>query len=241
MRTELLKRLLGTPTYTGQELLVTNLLVDHAAEHGYTCTVDATGNVFMTKGTVAPGEFYPLVCAHTDSVHTRQDMAIIQDSDQCLPVLKAVFFWGEEQYCKGSHAAGPEFFSDVGYCIEFDSPQSDIVSYSCDGTQLFEEHGEFAKIAVPIMDEHGMTKWQRHPYTDVAVLKRRYPFTCVNLPAGYYRMHTRHEYGSIPAVENAVVAGRKIITELGTKNYPFRPTLGRIMETDRKTTYLELD
>lgn len=271
MRTELLKELLGIPTYTGQEQAVVDFLALHANKHGYAWEVNG-GNVFVTKGTPKPGEFYPLVCAHTDSVHQICPMEIVQDDKGCIyavdpvtreqigcggddkagvficlellqsqPVLKAAFFWGEERFCKGSHAAGPEFFEDVGYCIEFDSPQSDIVSYSCDGVQLFDEHGEFAKLAVPIMDSHGMDKWQMHPYTDVAVLKRRFDFTCVNLPAGYYYMHSSKEIVNLTDVANAIIVGNKVIEALGHKKYPFAHERGYIAETDRKITGLVLD
>ena len=272
MRTDLLKKLLGTPTYTDDETRVIAFLVTHAAEHGYECDVDNWGNVFMTKGRPVPGKFYPLVCAHTDSVHTIRPMEIVQDNEGCLfavdpetkrqiglggddkagvficlellasqPVLKAAFFTGEERFCKGSNAAAPGFFDDVGYGIEFDSPQCDIVSYSCDGVQLFEEHGAFAKIAVPIMDSHGMTKWQHHPYTDVSVLKRRFDFTCVNLPAGYYYMHTSNEIVNMTDVANAILVGNKMVLALGQEKYQFTAIRGVITETDRNTTGLVLD
>ena len=271
MRVELLKKLLGIPTYTGQEQAVTDFIAMHSEKSGYDWVVD-DGNVFVTKGALRPGEFYPLVCAHTDSVHPTNPMEIVQDKAGLLhavnpetrervgcggddkagvficlellasqPVLKAAFFWGEEVYCKGSHAARPEFFEDVGYCIEFDSPQCDIVSYSCDGVQLFEENGAFASVAVPIMDNHGMNRWQHHPYTDVAVLKRRFDFTCVNLPAGYYNMHSHREFVDMSDVENAVKAGNKLVGALGRKKYPFKPKCGVIMETKRKTTGLVLN
>ena len=271
MRTDLLKEILAIPTISGQERDVVDFLMIHAAAHGYAYEVNG-GNVFITKGTPKPGEFYPLVCAHTDSVHALQPMEIVQDDKGCLyavdpktrahigcggddkagvficlellarlPVLKAAFFWGEEVYCKGSHAAGPEFFEDVGYCIEFDSPQCDIVSYSCDGVQLFEEHGEFAKLAVPILDSHGMNRWQNHPYTDVAVLKRRFDFTCINLPAGYYYMHSQNEIVNMTDVANAIIVGDKLVEALGYKKYSFAYVRGYIAETDRKTTYLALD
>jgi tripeptide aminopeptidase len=155
------------------------------------------------------------------------------------PVLKAAFFVGEEVYCKGSFAAAAPFFLDVGYCLEFDSPQGNIVSYVCDGQQLFEEDGEFAEIAVPILDSHGMYDWQRHPYTDVAVLKRRFDFTCINLPAGYYHMHSVNEYVNLLDVANAVTAGNTLVTALGCKNYPFKAQKF-ISETKRECTGLVL-
>lgn len=272
MRTELLKEILAIPTVSGQETGLSNYLICYAAVEGYEYEVDRLGSVFITKGKPAPGGFYPLVCAHIDSVHQLRPMEIVQDGMGCLyavdpetkdkigcggddkcgvficlellasqPVLKVALFVGEEVYCKGSQAAAPDFFEDVGYCIEFDSPESDIVSYSSDGTQLFEEHGVFAKLAIPILDSHGMNKWQHHPYTDVAILKRRFDFTCINLPAGYYEMHSRHEIVNTTDVANAVIVGNKLVEALGEQKYAFADQQGQIAQTDRKTTYLVLE
>lgn len=273
MRTELLKTLLAIPTQTGKEHRVIAFLKEHCEYHGYAWEADATGNFFITKGRPEPGGFYPLVCAHTDSVHdVRQSIEIVESNGHVygvdpdtkdfvgcggddkagvficlellnlLPVLKVALFWGEEIFCKGSQAAEPGFFEDVGYCIEFDSPQGNIVSYSCDGTQLFEEDGAFAKIAVPLLDNHGMCDWQNHPYTDVAILKRRFDFTCINLPAGYYRMHSRREIVNLVDVANAIIVGQKLIPALGNRKYQFvTPNQYHITETRREVTGLVLD
>lgn len=270
MRLDLLKSVLAVPTVTDQEHALIEFLEKYFQDRTFTVEKDYKGNLFVTRGRMPVGGYYPLVCAHTDSVHALQQIEIKTNEKGhlygvnprtrerigcggddkagvfiCLelldrmPCLKAAFFVGEEHYCIGSRAAGPEFFQDVGYCIEFDSPQGNIVSYSCDGTQLFEEDSEFARIAVPIMDNYGMTDWQRHPYTDVAVLKRRFDFACVNLPAGYYCMHTSREYVNPVEVDRAVEAGAQIITQLGLKKYEFMPN-ANINETKRKTTGLVL-
>lgn len=272
MRIKLLKDILAVPTVTGNEDLLIGYLSDYLIDHGHVFDTDQTGNILVTKGRPEPGKFYPLVCAHTDSVHSIQPMQIVQTTDghvyavnrdtkarigcggddkagvficlellEALPVIKVALFWGEESYCRGSTAVGAEFFDNVGYAIEFDSPQSSIVSFSCDGQQLFDEHGDFAKIAVPIMDKHGMSDWQNHPYTDVAVLKRRFDFTCVNLPAGYYHMHSNREIVSLAGVSNAIAAGKCLIEKLGQEKYSFVSRRGVICETDREVTGLVLD
>ena len=253
MRTELLKELLAVPTCTNEENAVVEFLVRHAAERGYRCAVDAANNVFMSKGELKEGEYFPLVCAHTDSVHKRIPVVIKEVQGEvwavdretgarvgcggddkcgvfiCLELLerqerlKAAFFVGEECFCIGSRAAGPEFFSDVGYCMEFDSPQGDIISFSSNGLQLFDPEGDFAKVAIPVMDAYGANKWQDHPYTDIAILKHRFDFTCVNLPAGYYNMHSRNEYVKLDEVQNAVNLGGSMLDALGFTKYPWGP------------------
>ena len=45
-----------------------------------------------------------------------------------LPNLKAAFFVAEETGCKGSFNADPEFFTNVGYVIQFDAPENNMIS-----------------------------------------------------------------------------------------------------------------
>ena len=156
-----------------------------------------------------------------------------------MPRLKAAFFVSEEIGCVGSSHASPEFFANVGYCIEFDSPNGDIISFSSDGMQLFDEHGKFAEVAVPIMDTHGMTRWQIHPYTDVAMLRRKFNFECLNLPCGYHMMHSREEFVVLAEVENAIRVGERIIGQAKDRHYVLESGW-RGRQPDRRVTYLQL-
>ena len=45
-----------------------------------------------------------------------------------LPNLKAAFFVSEETGCKGSFNADPNFFTNVGYVIQFDAPENNMIS-----------------------------------------------------------------------------------------------------------------
>lgn len=239
MNKTLLKSLLAVPTFSRQEYRMIAFIATQLRSMGIPYRVDLWGNVYATKGE-GPG-FYPLVCAHTDTVHIMEiPTQIIECGGKmcacgpdgmnvgcggddkagifvCLemlrisPRLKAAFWASEEIGCLGSLHADPEFCADVGYCIEFDSPNGDIVSFSCDGVQLFDDRGPFAEAAVPIMDAHGMNKWQYHPFTDVAALRRRFTFECLNLPCGYHCMHTEHEYVALSEVKNAISVGMSII------------------------------
>lgn len=251
MNTDLLKEILAVPTATGRETKLVLWLVDYFRARDLKVDVDPIGNVYVTKGVPPTGGAYPCVCAHTDTVHEPQDViitefdfdkiiAIDDDGKQtglggddksgifiCLelisasPVIKAVFFVSEETGCHGSHACDREFFEDVGYVIEYDSPCEDIMTYTCNGVQLFPDEGPFIDTILPLLDAHGVTKWQRHPYTDVSVLKALFPFPCLNLPAGYFLMHSKREYVSRRAVQNAIVLGQKLIGALGLKRYRY--------------------
>ena len=71
--------LLSIPTYFGMENLVIDYLVNHGQSKGYVVEKDAKGNVYFTKGKIKENEFYPCVCAHTDSVFSEHKTLIEQN------------------------------------------------------------------------------------------------------------------------------------------------------------------
>ena len=76
---EKLKELLSIPTKTWEEERLINYLIGHFEEKGYLYEVDDMGNLYVTKGI---SEYYPLVLAHTDSVHEIVDYVVVE---QYLP------------------------------------------------------------------------------------------------------------------------------------------------------------
>ena len=247
---ELLKEVLAIPTQTYLECEMIAWLQRHFAQRGIATEVDKIGNLLAVKGD--PGKPYPLVAAHTDSVHECRPITIIEDGERliahdrngnqcglggddksgifiCLELIdrfdhiKGAFFVSEEIGCVGSLNAPARWFGDVGYALQFDSPCDDIVTYTCNGMRLFPDEGEFAEIALPLLEEFGCTNWQHHPYTDAMALKKRFDFVCMNLPAGYFNMHSSREYVVPEAVENSVQLGQALIGSLGTRHYAFKP------------------
>ena len=245
----LLKQVLAIPTKSRLEAKMIAWLMGHFHQRGVQCAVDPSGNVYVTKGRLNQG-YYPCVIAHTDSVHDPEPITIAQHGDKlialdldrrqtglggddkagifiCLQLLeqfttiKAAYFVSEEIGCVGANACDPTFFQDVGYALEFDSPCQDITSYLCQGVQLFPDSGPFADQFVPLLSAHGVNRWQNHPFTDACVIKRRFPFPCPNLPAGYFRMHSRQEYVRVSAVANSLALGSRLITALGPERYEF--------------------
>lgn len=228
-------------------------LLRYCAARGLSCQLDPSFNVYIAKGELARGEFCPCVSAHLDTVHEPHPIQVIQEGDRLmaldqdhrrcglggddkagvficlallarLPVLKAAFLVAEEIGCQGSRACDEDFFADVGYVMEFDSPGDDILTYTCDGTQLFPDEGEFHDILLPILKAHGVINWQHHPYTDVSVLKRKFNFPCLNLPAGYFWMHSHEEYVLVPAVANSLALGVDLIDAFGHRHYHYAAT-----------------
>lgn len=141
-----------------------------------------------------------------------------------MPNLKAAFFVSEETGCHGSRAADEKFFSNVGYCIQFDAPGNSMVSEFCMGVQLFNKQSEFFKGVNEVLTENfkGRNKYQSHPYTDVYALKTKFNFSCINFAIGYYQYHTRYEYVVVEDVYNGIETGKKMIEKLGCQLHEFK-------------------
>lgn len=136
-----------------------------------------------------------------------------------LDNVKVAFFVSEEIGCLGSKHASPEFFSNVGYAIQYDSPEGDSMSYTLMGDTLFEADGEFCNTVGELILERGIEKWERHPFTDIWPLMEKFNFSCLNLAAGYYRMHTASEYVIVEDVQNAFELGLELHEKLGENFY----------------------
>jgi tripeptide aminopeptidase len=137
-----------------------------------------------------------------------------------VPVLKVAFMAGEEIGCVGARRSNAAWFKTVGYCIEFDCPSKNLMSYTSSGVRLFDNNGDFIKTALPTLQKYGV-KWQHHPYTDVSVLRPMHGMSCLNLASGYYRWHADTEYVFVPDVKNAIVMAQELISALGERYYPF--------------------
>ena len=136
-----------------------------------------------------------------------------------LPYLKASFFVSEETGCHGSMKAKEEFFTNVGYGIQFDAPENWMITEKCFGQVLFDRETEFFDACNEVLTE-GMgdrMKYMVHPYTDVYALRGKFDFSCINFSIGYYQYHTTHEYVVVEDVINGIDMGKKMIDKLGHK------------------------
>jgi len=139
-----------------------------------------------------------------------------------LDNVKVVFFVSEEIGCLGSRQADSEFFKNVGYAIQYDSPKGNSMSMTLMGKELFGKSTDFGEKVSPLILEHGITDWARHPYTDIWPLMEKFGFSCLNLAAGYHRYHTVNEYVVVEEVDNAFELGLKLHSILG-ENFYERP------------------
>lgn len=226
-------------------------IVEHVRQRGSarcgSIVTDDWNNVFIRKG--SPG-VVPCVAAHIDAVQPLRPVEIVQqngilfgiDARQqrtgieaddkagvyiCLELLErfdditVALFAAEEIGCVGASHAPADWFNDVGYVIEFDCPARGLLSYTSGGIRLFANDGEFIQTAAPVLQVHGLTTWQNHPYSDVLALRRRFNSSCLNLSCGYHHWHRPDEYLALDEVEAAVSAGEALITALGCRPYPF--------------------
>jgi acetylornithine deacetylase/succinyl-diaminopimelate desuccinylase-like protein len=251
MHLGLLKEILAVPTCSRQEDRFVDFLLDYVRQGSVglrgTCVVDEWNNVYIRKGGAAD---CPWVAAHIDTVHWPRPVEIVQqdgilfgvDKENrrmgigaddkagvfvCLELLERfdniaiALFAAEEVGCVGAYHAPAAWFGNVGCVIEFDCPGSELVSYTCGGTQLFANDGEFIRTARPVLDAHELTRWQNHPFTDVMALRRRFDLSCLNLSCGYHNWHQSDEYLVLDEVEAAVAAGAGLVRALGCRRYPF--------------------
>lgn len=65
----LLREILSIPTYSYREELIREYIERHANDKGYHVREDLIGNLYLSKGDVAPHEHFPCVVAHMDTVH----------------------------------------------------------------------------------------------------------------------------------------------------------------------------
>ena len=146
-----------------------------------------------------------------------------------LPNIKAAFFVSEETGCHGSKKADENFFSDVGYAIQFDAPENWMITEKCFGQLLFDRDSTFFDVVDSVLNENMVKEslqYMVHPYTDVYALRSKFDFSCINFSIGYYDYHTRNEYVVIEDVFNGIEMGKKMIEKLGynlhykkSKNY----------------------
>lgn len=139
---------------------------------------------------------------------------------QELPVIKAAFFVSEENGCQGSRVADETFFDNVGYAIQFDAPESYMVSEFLMGIPMFKRDEEFFEVCNNVLTENlNKVSYKYHPYTDIYALRTKFDFSCINISIGYYNYHTRNEYVVVEDTINGLKMGKEMINRLGYRKF----------------------
>lgn len=212
-----------------------NIYITKGVSENYPCFIAHTDTVhFVNKNLTVREVFEEGKTILSGYNHETNDPLGIGGDDKCgvflclemldkLDVVKVALFVSEEIGCIGSAKADPEFFKNVSYGIQYDSPEGDSMSMSLLGYNLFEKESDFGGKVAPLILEHGIVYWERHPYTDVIQIVQKFNIPCLNLAAGYYRYHTKHEYVIVEDVENAFELGLKLVETLGSEKYKYNP------------------
>lgn len=223
-------------------------------------TIDAAGNVLVTKGKVGT---YPCVVSHMDTVHSFVDnFEIYHDikdkdilfamndkqrvgiggDDKCgifgclyllktVPNIKVIFFSREESGCRGSGAINMKFFEDCRYLIQLDRRGS---------KDFIQTYWSKKTVSHEFSSEIGLTKkkWgyknATGTVTDVMKLwDNKVGVSCVNLSCGYYKAHSAEEYISVATLWRSIKFVEEIISTMKPKRYPSLPPPPVVV----KTTY----
>jgi tripeptide aminopeptidase len=248
MNQERLTEVLSVPTYFGNEHRMIEYLSSVLNQKQLEYTVDPIGNIYVTKGDAESYPCFVSHTDTVHRVNDRLEVFVnpeghlqgrdsvdhsplgIGGDDKCgvymclemldkLDIVKVAFFVGEEFGMIGSKQACPDFFSNVKYAIQFDSPEGDTMSLTLKGDYLFDKESLFGQTVTPLLLERGITKWQHHPYTDVYQLITKFDFPCLNLAAGYHSYHTRQEYVIMDEVENTMQLALELVEGLKETNY----------------------
>lgn len=137
------------------------------------------------------------------------------------PCCKAVFFVDEEPGMKGSkgmHETTKRFFEDVKFGLSFDSPGRNRSARACSGVKLFND--EIFKILAPFAEDHGITKFNSEPYTDVlAIVDMDIP--CWVVGNGGYNAHQETEYLKLSEARETCDLGLDFVEKFGKPDFVF--------------------
>ena len=134
---------------------------------------------------------------------------------------KAAFFVDEEPGMKGSkgmHETTKRFFEDVKFGLSFDSPGRNRSARACSGVKLFND--DIFKILAPFAEDHGITKFNYEPYTDVlAIVDMDIP--CWVVGNGGYNAHQETEYLKLGEARETCTLGIDFVQEFGKTDFVF--------------------
>ena len=137
-----------------------------------------------------------------------------------LPVVKAAFFVEEELCMRGSKELDRNWFSDVGFCLSFDSPGRNRSSRTCAGRRLYSD-AFFAEVLSSICARHGVTDFNDEPFTDVTQIRDQTRVMCYNVGNGGCRAHCPDEYLVVEDAQSAFSLGKELLETVGTCRHWF--------------------
>lgn len=214
MNTLFAKHILSVPTVSGKEDFFIDCIKKWCKIVGIRADQDSKGNLYLRKGDCDGKDWVPCLCSHLDTVHRKylpyiekKELLPVQiDGDRlfidgmgigadckagvaiCLAVMRKVkrckcaLFVEEETGMNGSRALDKSFFDNVSYVLSWDSPGGNRATETSSGVPMFTK--EFADIFKPIYAKHGVTSWNREPFTDTVQIVKQLGICCINARNG---------------------------------------------------------
>jgi len=94
------KELLSVPSKTYQEDRMVNYLLDELSNiNGIEVVCDEHKNIYVTKGILDDGEYYPMFISHTDTVHNIVDEIIVKEEYLLRPYTFGKDFGNDQVLC----------------------------------------------------------------------------------------------------------------------------------------------
>jgi putative aminopeptidase FrvX len=94
------KELLSVPSKTYQEDKMVKYLMDELSQmDGIEVVCDEHKNIYVTKGTLDEGEYYPMFISHTDTVHNLVDEIIVKEEYLLRPYTFGKDFGDKQVLC----------------------------------------------------------------------------------------------------------------------------------------------
>jgi len=142
------------------------------------------------------------------------------------PIIKAVFFHGEETGCNGSNKCDMTFFDNVRYVVQCDRKGSSDFINNGSGVGLCSKEFE-----TDCQIEQFGYKTNTGGITDVVALKKRgLKVSCVNLSVGYENQHKDNETACLQDIKKCWELVQHILTL--DKTYPHTYTAPAINDSD---------
>lgn len=106
--------IMSVPSYSGEEYRMVEYIVFWALRHKVRYEFDSFGNIYLTKGELSEGEFYPCVTSHMDTVQSKHCDYI--NYNVALDLKTVLTEDGEHKiYCEGGIGIGAD--CKGGICI----------------------------------------------------------------------------------------------------------------------------
>lgn len=96
---DFIKDVMSVPTASKEEYRMVTFIILWARRNGIKYEFDNYGNVYLTKGTLEEGEFYPCVTSHLDTVQDKQ--RVFAQSASALPLKTRIKNNKHEMYIDG--------------------------------------------------------------------------------------------------------------------------------------------